>query len=376
MSSEIQDVVAAVRARISEPSNTATIRHLVEDSLAQVKTSLDVENLVHELSGYGAIQQLINDPSIEEIWINDPTHVFVARNGISELTNLLLSSQEVKNIVERMLSTTGRRVDISSPFVDATLTDGSRLHVVIPDITREHWSVNIRKFVMGSRSIGDLVDGDVLSYQAAEFLQSAITNGKNIIVSGATQAGKTTLMNALLNSAPAHERIITCEEVFELQLLSPDWIALQTRQNSLDGSGEIPLRRLIKEALRMRPSRLVVGEVRQAECLDLLVAMNSGMPSMCSIHANSAREALVKLCLLPMLAGSNVSADFVIPTVASVVDLVVHVGFAKDGKRRVKQISTISGRVENGVIELHDVFQWDGCELRSSGFIPDFAGVA
>ena len=200
---------------------------------------------------------------------------------------------------------------------------------------------------------------------AADFLTARMAAGDNIIVAGATQAGKTTLMNALLNGAPGTERVVTCEEVFELQLASPDWVALQTRQPSLEGVGEIPLRRLIKEALRMRPTRLVVGEVRQEECLDLLVAMNAGMPSMCSLHANGAREALSKMVLLPMLAGSNVSADFVVPTVATVVDVVIHVAMCPDGVRRVTRICEVPGRVEGHVIEMDEVFALsDGIDLR------------
>ena len=360
MSSAVTDVIDQVRARVRpDVSDRTEVRHLVEDVLADsgsVTTALDIETITDRVTGFGALQPLLDDESIEEIWINDPTRVFVARNGRTELTSVMLTFDEVRSLVERMLASSGRRVDISNPFVDATLPDGSRLHVAIPDVTRNHWSVNIRKFVMGSTSLHDLVAVEALTVQAANFLTSCIEDGRNIVVAGATQAGKTTLMNALLNSASASDRIITCEEVFELQLTSPDWVALQTRQASLEGGGEIPLRRLIKEALRMRPTRLVVGEVRQEECLDLLVAMNSGMPSMCSIHANSARETLKKLCLLPMLAGSNVSAEFVIPTVASVVDVIVHVRMGADGKRCVESIVEISGRVENDVIEMHEIF--------------------
>ena len=223
---------------------------------------------------------------------------------------------------------------------------------------------------MGSKSLDGLISAGTLSDQAAAFLQACVVAGLNLVVAGATQAGKTTLMNALLNSAPSNERVITCEEVFELQLTSPDWVALQTRQASLEGTGEIPLRRLIKEALRMRPSRLVVGEVRQEEALDLLVAMNAGMPSMCSLHANGAREAISKLCLLPMLAGSNVSAEFVVPTVASVVDIVVHTALQPDGVRRVQQITSVTGRVEAGNIETGDVFSRNDSRLEPKGFFP------
>ena len=386
MSGVISDVVHEVRSRvrtggINPQTDEIELRHLVEDILAEGIHRGDstsdhepplpsADSVALHLTGFGKVQPLLDDPEIEEIWINEPGRIFVARNGKSELTNVILDDQEVRSLVERMLASSGRRVDLSNPFVDATLPDGSRLHVAIPDITRKHWSVNIRKFIMGSKSLDALVEVGTVTDQAAAFLQACVLAGLNVIVAGATQAGKTTLMNALLNSAPASERVITCEEVFELQLTSPDWVALQTRQSSLDGTGEIPLRRLIKEALRMRPSRLVVGEVRQEECLDLLVAMNAGMPSMCSLHANGAREAISKLCLLPMLAGSNVSAEFVIPTVASVVDIVVHTALQPDGKRRVQQITSVTGRVEGSNIETGDIFSQRDSRLVAHGLFP------
>ena len=383
MSGAVGEVIQEVRTRvrtggISPHEETIELRHMVEDILAQSATAASdyelpqtaVEQIAIQISGFGLLQPLLDDPSIEEIWINEPGRIFVARNGKSELTNLILSSVEVRGLVERMLASSGRRVDLSNPFVDATLPDGSRLHVAIPDITRKHWSVNIRKFIMGSKSLDALVSVGTLTDQSAAFLQACVVSGLNVVVSGATQAGKTTLMNALLNSAPSSERIITCEEVFELQLSSPDWVALQTRQASLEGTGEIPLRRLIKEALRMRPSRIVVGEVRQEEALDLLVAMNSGMPSMCSLHANGSREAISKLCLLPMLAGSNVSAEFVIPTVASVVDIVVHTTLRPDGTRRVQQITSTTGRVEGNTIQTCDVFSVLNDRLEPQGLFP------
>jgi pilus assembly protein CpaF len=383
MSGAVGEVIQEVRTRvrtggISPHEEVIELRHMVEDILAQSTNAASdnespqilVEQIANQISGFGLLQPLLDDPSIEEIWINEPGRIFVARNGKSELTSVILSDVEVRGLVERMLASSGRRVDLSNPFVDATLPDGSRLHVAIPDITRKHWSVNIRKFVMGSKSLEGLVSVGTLTDQAAAFLQACVVSGLNVVVAGATQAGKTTLMNALLNSAPSSERVITCEEVFELQLTSPDWVALQTRQASLEGTGEIPLRRLIKEALRMRPSRLVVGEVRQEEALDLLVAMNAGMPSMCSLHANGSREAISKLCLLPMLAGSNVSAEFVVPTVASVVDIVVHTALRTDGTRRVQQITSVTGRVEGNSIETGDVFSFQNERLEPQGIFP------
>ena len=363
MNTTAAQVAEQVRAR-AHVDDANNIRHIVEDVIAEHSAGVSSSEIVRMLTGLGPLQPLMEDPLVEEIWINAPSRVFAAKNGKPELTSVILDDQQVAVLVERMLGPTGRRVDVSSPFVDAMLPDGSRLHVAIPDITRKHWAVNIRKFVMGSRSLNDLMAVGTIPTDVAQYLSRAVSQGKNIIVSGATQAGKTTLMNALLNSATATDRIVTCEEVFELQLASPDWVALQTRQAGLEGTGEISLRRLIKEALRMRPSRLVVGEVRQEECLDLLVAMNAGMPSMCSVHANSARDALTKLSLLPMLAGSNVSADFVVPTVASVVDVVVQVSLCSDGVRRVIQVFEVPGRVEGHTIEMHEVFSDERASLR------------
>ena len=341
------------------------------ETLTAQRATPDIVKPADGNMSYGAIQEFLDDPNVEEIWINSPSLIFIAKQGVPELTTLILTEQDVKTLVERLLAASGRRVDLSQPFVDAMLGDGSRIHVAIPDVTREHWSVNIRKFVVKSHALTELVKTGSLTLAAANFLQTCVDSGLNIIVSGATGAGKTTMMNALLNSARSSDRVITCEEVFELQLVNPDWVAMQTRQASLEGTGEVTLRRIIKEALRMRPTRLVVGEVRQGECLDLLVAMNSGMPSMCSIHANGAREAIAKLCLLPMLAGNNVSAEFVVPAVAAAVDVVVHVGILPNGQRAVHEISTVSGRIEGNSIELLPVFVRKASALQATGFIPE-----
>jgi len=329
--------------------------------------------VVDAVAGFGPLQPFLDDPEIEEIWINEPGRVFVARRGRSQLTTLILSSDEVADLVERMLRSSGRRIDLSTPFVDAMLPDGSRLHVVIPQITRTHLAVNIRKFVLSIATLDELVALNSISVQAANFLEASVVAGLNILVSGGTQAGKTTMLNALCAAIPARERTVTVEEVFELQLQLPDVVAMQTRQANLEGTGEIPLRRLVKEALRMRPSRLIVGEVRQAECLDLLIALNSGIPGMCTLHANSAREALLKMCTLPLLAGENVSAAFVVPTVATSVDLVVHLGTDAGGHRRVREIVGVPGRIESDVIEVADIFTSRGNQLERAGGFPPHA---
>jgi pilus assembly protein CpaF len=320
--------------------------------------------------GYGPLQRLLDDPEVEEIWINEPGRVFVARGGRSELTTVLLTAAQVRDLVERMLRSTGRRVDLSQPFVDAGLSDGSRLHVAIPDVTRRHWAVNIRKFIARAQELDDLVELGTLPPVAARLLEAAVAAGLTVLVAGGTQAGKTTLLNCLGAAIPSGDRVITCEEVFELRLGAPDVVGLQTRQANLEGVGEIRLRHLVKEALRMRPSRIVVGEVRGEECLDLLIALNSGVPGMATVHANSAREAITKLCTLPLLAGENVSHAFVVPTVAGAVDLVVHTGIDADGRRRVREIAGVPGRVEDGVIELEDLFRLRDGRLTWVGGYP------
>jgi pilus assembly protein CpaF len=379
------EVRELVRRRGLDPvREPVAMRALVEDAVADYdERSLRgglpplpdsagaVRSVLDAVAGFGPLQRYLDDPEVEEVWINEPGKVFVARAGQPELTTTILTGDEVRDLVERMLKSSGRRVDLSSPFVDAMLPDGSRLHVVIPDITREHWSVNIRKFVVRAASLDELVGLGTLTAQAAAFLDAAVAAGLNVLVSGGTQAGKTTLLNCLAASIPPRDRVVTCEEVFELKVPLRDVVGLQCRQASLEGTGEIPLRRLVKEALRMRPSRIVVGEVRQAESLDLLIALNSGLPGMCTIHANSAREAITKMCTLPLLAGENVGARFVVPTVAGCVDLVVHVALDGDGRRRVREVVAVPGRVEEDVVETADVFTTRGGRLvRADGFPP------
>ncbi|HJQ42476.1 MAG TPA: ATPase, T2SS/T4P/T4SS family [Jatrophihabitantaceae bacterium] len=380
--SEVRELV---RRREIDPSvDPGVVARIVDDVIADyldrsMQSRLpplgDIESVsravVDAVAGFGALQPLLDDPTVEEIWINEPGRVFAARRGRSELTTLILSADELAELVERMLRTSGRRVDLSTPFVDATLPDGSRLHVVIPNITRRHVAVNIRKFVMSLNSLDELVALGSLPGSAARFLEAAVVAGLNVLVAGGTQSGKTTMLNALCAAIPARERVVTVEEVFELHVALPDVVGMQTRQANLEGSGEIALRRLVKEALRMRPSRVVVGEVRQEECLDLLIALNSGLPGMCTLHANSAREALVKMCTLPLLAGENVSAAFVVPTVATAVDLVVHLGLDPSGARRVREIVGVTGRVEHEVIETSEIFSSrTGRLVRADGHPP------
>ncbi|WP_084125791.1 CpaF family protein [Demequina sp. NBRC 110054] len=385
----IAQLESQVRAQIRERGvdplrEREAVRALVDDALAEwgeralAGTVVPVDDpaeasraVLANVAGLGPLQQYLDDPDIEEIWVNEPSSIFVARRGVPELTTTILTDAQVRDLVEQMLKLSGRRLDISSPFVDATLPGGERLHAVIPDVTREHWCVNIRKYVARASHPEDLVALGSLTPAASRFLSAAVSVGLNVLVSGATQAGKTTALAALSGAIPARERVITCEEVFELSLPLRDVVGLQCRQPSLEGTGEIPLRRLVKEALRMRPDRLVIGEVREAEALDMLIALNAGIPGMCTIHANSARDAITKMCTLPLLAGENVSAAFVVPTVASAIDLVVHLDRDERGRRQVREIIGVPGRVEGGIVETSDLYRRARGELvRAEGYPP------
>lgn len=344
--------VQVARTEVRRHNDFALARGLapVDDEAACVR------EVLASVAGYGPLQSYLDDPTVEELWINAPDRIFVAREGVSERVPLSLDDVQVRDLVERMLHATGRRVDLSQPFVDASLPDGSRLHVVIPDITRRHWAINVRKFLPAYRDLGRLVAAGSLTTEAAGLLTAAMREGRSILVSGATHAGKTTMLAALIAACPPGHRIVTVEETFELAAAAPDLVALQGRQPSLEGTGEVSLRRLVKEALRMRPDRLVVGEVRDAEALDLLLALNTGVPGAATIHANSAREALGKLAALPLLAGRNIDAGFVLPAVAASVHLVVHCERDESGRRRVAEIVEPTG-LGDGAIACRTLYE-------------------
>jgi pilus assembly protein CpaF len=244
----------AVRQLIDEVVADYADRRLVASMPAIADAGQVAKAVADRVIGMGPLQPFFDDPDVEEIWVNEPGKVFVAKAGRPQLTTTVLTEEHVHDLVELMLRASGRRVDLSSPFVDATLSDGSRLHVVIPDITRRHWAVNIRRFVLRAHSLGELVRLGTMSGQCARFLEAAVVTGLNIVVAGATQSGKTTTLNCLAAAIPPRERVITCEEVFELQVGLPDTVAMQTRQPNLEGEGEIRQRRLIKERCGCGPT--------------------------------------------------------------------------------------------------------------------------
>ena len=361
MSQILERISRAVRREIAiDSSDLASAFNRAIDSEIESQGSafdlggeLEIRRLAeNNLFGFGKLQPLLENPAIEEIWINSNDLVFVAEAGVSRQLDLTFDDGEIASLIEKMLRPVGRRLDRSSPFVDASLADGSRLHVVIPDITRSAWAVNIRKFPSTTKSIEDLVSAGTLSLRQSEYLSRAMRENRNILISGATQSGKTTMLCALLSALRRDERIVSVEDTFEIRASQPDWVAMQTRQSNLEGKGEVSLRRLIKEALRMRPTRLVVGEVREAEALDLLIALNSGIPGICTIHANSAQDAILKLATLPLLAGQNISMEFTKATVATCLDVVVHCELRADGKRMVSEIRNVLQTGSNLASEL------------------------
>jgi pilus assembly protein CpaF len=378
------EVRELVRRRRIDPhtGSPAEIRALIDEVIGEYERRVQSTDLpriedrkrvakivLDRVAGLGPLQEFMDDPQVEEIWVNDPGRVFVARDGKHILTNVVLDTQTIGELIERMLRASGRRLDLSTPFVDATLAGGARLHVAIPDITRQHCAVNIRKFVLRAHRLEELVRLGSLPPSAAKFLAGAVEAGLNIVVSGGTQSGKTTMLNCLASAVPSQHRVITCEEVFELQIPLPDVVAMQTRQHNLEGRGAVDLRRLIVEALRMRPDRIIVGEVRQKEAFDLLIALNSGLPGMTSVHANSATEALTKLLTLPLLAGENVVERFVAPTLAGAIDLIVHLE-NRNGIRRTAQILAVTGRTENSLVETASIWETKERGLQWTGQYP------
>lgn len=368
MDNAVRTTIERIRARVSEVGGAEPgtaerlardeIRRRVERALGGLDTPISDEraferDVLARISGFGPFQALMDDPTIEEIWANGPNDVFVASAGRTRRSDVTMSEQELRDAVERMLQPTGRRLDTSTPFVDASLPDGSRLHVVIRDIVRESLVINIRKFGAATRDMRGLVQAGALPSDLADALVRRASAGANIIVSGATQAGKTTLLRALLEAVADGERIITTEETFELAIAGPDVVAMQCRQANLEGTGEVPLRRLVTEALRMRPDRLVIGEVRGAEALELLIALNSGVPGMCTVHANSASDALDKLALLPLLAASNIDGRFVEQTIARTINLVIHCAPAPH--RGVAEV--IEVRAEGNARRVHRLYE-------------------
>jgi pilus assembly protein CpaF len=319
----------------------------------------------------GFLGELLSDPTVEEIIVIGGHRTFVVRNGIKELVPIIADAATLRRFADQLLAGTGRRLDLSSPIVSAQLSDGSRVHITGPPVTHpDRLNIQIRKFVVTATGLDQLVERETLTPASAELLRQAMRQDLSVLVAGAPGAGKTTLVNCLLREVPPDRRVVTCEEVFEIDADLPDMTQMQTREAGLDGGAEITLRDLVREALRQRPDRIVVGEVRGPEALDMLMALNAGCSGVATLHANSARDALDKLVSYSVLAGQNVAIPFVRRTVAAVVDLVVFL--RRTGRTRaVDEIAYVPGQLSGEVFTLQPLFEMGATGLHWTGSTPD-----
>ncbi|MCS7186649.1 MAG: CpaF family protein [Armatimonadota bacterium] len=317
-------------------------------------------SLINEILGYGPLQPLLEDPEISEIMVNGPYQVYVERHGKVELTGVRFrDEQHLIRIIEKILLPLGKRVDERVPMVDARLPDGSRVNVIIPPVSLNGPCVTIRKFSRDPFTMSDIISFGTLTPEAAQFLQASVQAKLNILITGGTASGKTTLLNVLSAFIPNDERIITIEDTAELQLRQDHVVRLEARPPNIEGIGEVTIRDLVRNALRMRPDRIIVGECRGGEALDMLQAMNTGHEgSMTTIHANNPREALSRLETMVLMAGMDLPVRAIREQIAGAIDIIVHMARLRDGSRKVMQISEITG-MESDVITMQDLFVFE-----------------
>ena len=368
------DTAAIVRSGPLSEDEQNTIYSRIVDLLSEEQGvgPLDREEIARslfaEIVGFGPIQNLLDDESVSEIMINGKDQVYVERGGRLQMTGIKFGSDlEVMHIIEKIVTPLGRRIDESSPMVDARLPDGSRVNAVIPPLSLRGPILTVRKFSKEPLQIDDLIKYNTLSRQMAVFLAACVRARLNVFVSGGTGSGKTTTLNVLSSFIPSDERIVTIEDAAELQLHQDHVVSLETRPTNLEGRGEINVRHLVRNALRMRPDRIVVGEVRSGEALDMLQAMNTGHDgSLTTGHANSPRDMLSRLETMVLMAGMELPIKAIREQVASAVDLIVHQSRMRDGTRKITYITEVQG-MESDVILLQDVFVFKQTGVNQDG---------
>lgn len=366
-----------------------TIRQMYETILEEERIVLSrvekerlFEQIVAEILGLGPLEPLLSDETITEIMVNGPKKIFIERRGKIERVNTAFESNEhLMRIIERIVAPLGRRIDESSPLVDARLKDGSRVNAVIPPVSLVGPTLTIRKFFKRPLSVEDLIRLGSVTEEAIEFMKACVISKLNVVVSGGTGTGKTTFLNVLSGFIPAEDRIITIENAAELQLRQEHVVTLESRPPNIEGKGEITIRDLVINALRMRPDRIVVGECRGGEALDMLQAMNTGHDgSMTTLHANNTRDALSRLETMVLMAGMELPHRAIREQVASAIDVIIQLERMRDGSRRVVAITEIQG-MEGDVITTADIFKFEqvGFEsgrvigrLRPTGIRPKF----
>ncbi len=338
--------VAAASGDRAETDLPNEVRALVDEEAALLSPATRAEvaaRIVRDTVGLGPLEDLLADPSVEEVMVNGPDHVYVERAGRIEAVNVRFpDEEELRNAIERILAPLGRRIDELSPMVDARLADGSRVNVVIPPLAVDGPALSIRRFGAARPGPRELVERGSLGLAQCELLDQAVAGRRSVLVSGGTGAGKTTLLNALSSFIDPTERIVTIEDAAELRLQQRHVVRLESRPASVEGKGEVSVRDLLRNALRMRPDRIVIGEVRGPEALDLLTALNTGHEgALSTVHANSAADALNRLETLALMAGVGLPHEAIAEQVQRGVDLVVHVERRADGSRRVAEIAEV-----------------------------------
>ncbi|WP_430166382.1 CpaF family protein [Peribacillus psychrosaccharolyticus] len=353
-----------------------TIERLVKQMIEEEKVIIPneqidqiIQQIINESVGYGPLEVLLRDESITEIMVNGPNEIFIERNGKLENTDVHFKDNDhVRHIIDRIIAPLGRRIDESSPMVDARLQDGSRVNAVIPPISIDGPSISIRKFRKDPYSLDDLINFESLSDEMANFLRMAVKAKTNILVSGGTGSGKTTLLNVLSDSIPEGERIVTIEDMAELRFSYNNLIRLEARPPNMESKGEVTIRHLVKNALRMRPDRIIVGEVRGSEAIDMLQAMNTGHEgSLTTVHANTPKDALGRLEAMVIMSGLPLTVDVIRGYFVGALDLIVQTSRFTDGKRRIVNISELVE--EKGDMVAKDIYRFNRKATLSDGSI-------
>jgi pilus assembly protein CpaF len=374
-------------------SNQVEVRRQIEElfgkvadeeglALTRAERVRMLEQITDEILGLGPLEPLLRDETITEVMVNGPQQIYIEREGRLEMTNVTFQNDEhVMKIIQRIIAPIGRRIDESSPMVDARLADGSRVNAIIPPLSLVGPVLTIRKFAATPFTVEDLIRFGTATPDMFEFLEACVKARLNIFVSGCTGSGKTTMLNILSSFIPDDERIVTIEDAAELQLRQEHVVTLEARPSNIEGKGAIPIRELVRNALRMRPDRIVVGECRSAEALDMLQAMNTGHDgSMSTGHANTPRDMLSRLETMVLMAGMDLPLKAIREQIASAVDLIVHQNRLKDGTRKIVNITEVQG-MEGDVIVMQDIFVFEQTavvegkiegRLRPTGIRPKF----
>ncbi len=348
---EITDLMASATVPLSVPERQALAREIMNDVI-----------------GLGPIERFLADPTVSEVMVNSLDFIYVERHGIIEETDAqFLSEDHLRRVIERIVGQVGRRIDESSPMVDARLPDGSRVNAIIPPLSVNGPALTIRKFSVEPFQVADLIEFGTFTSQLAELLKAVVEVGLNILVSGGTGTGKTTLLNVLSGFIPEDERIVTIEDSVELQLQRRHVVRLESRPPNMEGRGEVTTRDLVRNSLRMRPDRIIVGEVRGAEALDMLQAMNTGHEgSLSTVHCNGPRDALSRIETMVLMSGLDLPSRAIREQIVSALDLIVHIHRFRDGTRKVTQVSEVIG-MEGDVITMSDIYTFD----HRAGFDAD-----